>query len=112
MEIHIRESGSMVVAEVSGELNTEAAGTFLDTLSEYAATSDQSLAVDLSRLSLVNSIGLSAMVSLVTRARMSNARVVLVAPSSFVAGILSTTRLDSWFEIYDSVADAEHPLGA
>lgn len=70
----------------------------------------QAAMIDLSGVDTLDSRGLSELIQVVTRARLRNARVVLVQPTPFVAGLLATTRLDQWFEIFDSTESAQRAL--
>ena len=95
---------------MSGVLDVLGIERFTETLQEHACGEEAHLAIDLSQLTLIDSSGLSAMISLVTRARLTNGQVVLVAPSPFVSGILEVTHLDHWFDICDSLDDAARRL--
>lgn len=68
------------------------------------------LAFDLSGLKSIDSTGLAALIAIVTRSRLTQGRVVLVSPSPFVAGVLSVTRLDAWFDVCPDMATAEQML--
>ena len=68
------------------------------------------MAIDLAGLSSINSTGLAELIAIVTRSRLTHGRVALVSPSPFVAGVLSVTRLDKWFDICTDLADAEKLL--
>lgn len=110
--ITIGQSGSLKVAHVKGELNTATVEEFTESLYDHVAGPDAVIALELSKLESIDSSGLSALVSLTTRARLSGGRVLLVAPTPFVEGILCATRLDSWFEIFSSLDDAIARMGA
>ena len=60
---------------------------------------------------MIDSSGLAALISVVTHARLSRARVVLLAPSPFVAGVFGVTNLDRWFEICADLDEAARLLG-
>ena len=56
---------------------------------------------------MIDSSGLSSLISLVTRARLTKGRVVLVSPSPFVAGIFRMTHLDHWYDTAAAIFVAE-----
>lgn len=112
MEIRIDDSGPFVSAALAGEFGADDVEAFKEILHGYATGEGAALAIDTSELSVMDSSGLSALIDLVTRGRLSRARVVLVAPSAFVAGILSVTRLDTWFEICQSLDDVGPALAS
>ena len=110
MEIQVDSSGSFPVAKITGELSGTEVERFTDELHEFVAGQGATLAADLSSLDLIDSQGLAALMNLVTRARLSGGKVVLVKPSAFVKGIFHVTRLDTWFDICDSLEEAEKRL--
>ena len=110
MELQIDKSGPITVARVSGRLHVENTDELLRTLKDYALGDGAALAVELSGVDLIDSTGLSALISLVTRARLTKGRVVLVAPSHFVAEVFAVTNLDHWFEICDTLDEAKKSL--
>ena len=95
------------VARLSGEWSTSDVERVKASLGETAYGPQARLAIDLSGLKTIDSGGLGALIAVVTRSRMTDGRVVLVAPSPFVAGLLSTTRLDQWFDVCADLAEAE-----
>lgn len=112
LDISIQKNGAIHAVRLSGELTALDAPRIGSTVGELTVGAAARLAVDLSELRMMDSAGLSELIQLVTRARLTGGRVVLVAPSAFVKGILSVTRLDGWFEIAPSLADAETELSS
>jgi len=106
IDIRIDSSRPYPVATVSGELTGNDADALTEVLRELVVGEGAALAVDLSGLTLINSLGLSALMELTARARLGNGRLVLVNPSPFVAGIFSATRLDAWFDICADLDEA------
>ena len=67
----------------------------------------ENFVLDLSRTAFIDSAGMSAMVSLLKRARQAGGDVVLVKPTDPAAfRILTLTRFDQVFQITDTVDDA------
>ncbi|UCF34076.1 MAG: STAS domain-containing protein [Phycisphaerales bacterium] len=110
LEKKIDKSGPFVIAHLSGELTASESEGVIEELHEHVAGKGAKLAVDLSDVALIDSSGLSALVSLVNHARLGEGAVVLVAPSSFVSGIFSVTRLDTWFDICANMNEAGKAL--
>lgn len=108
--ISVETDGSIPVARVSGELNGSCQEEFLDTIVEFVSPSKAKLVLDLAGLKTVDSSGLSALINLVTRARLGGGNVALVSPSAFVSGVMQATRLDTWFDIFESVELARQML--
>ena len=98
---------SFPVARLSGALSGLDADQLGDALGELPYGEEARLAIDLSGLRSIDSNGLAVLIAVVTRSRLTHGRVVLVAPSPFVAGVLSVTRLDRWFDVCGDLAGAE-----
>ncbi len=107
LDIQVTNRGTTHVVRLSGELKAEEKDRVGLTIGELVVGENAKVAIDLSDLQVVDSSGLSGLINLVTRARLSRGLVVLVAPSPFVAGVLQATRLDTWFDICSSLHDAE-----
>ena len=103
MELKIDEGGPVSVVQVSGELDAE---QFMDALHDLVSQEAPKLAIDLSAMATIDSQGLSSLVGLVNSARLREGDVVLVAPTSFVAGVLNVTRLDAWVTICPTLDEA------
>lgn len=99
MKLSIDRSGPIPVAVLEGEWRPTREENIELQLHPLVAEAGARLIIDLSRLDMIGSSGLSALISVVTHARLARSRVILVAPSPFVAGVLETTNLDTWFEI-------------
>ena len=112
MDLQIEPRAGLTVARLSGELGASEGPNLTDSLVDHACGEGSRLAIDLSGLKSLDSSGLGVLIHVVTRARMSGGRVMLVAPSSFVRGVLGVTRLDNWFDICDSLSEAEKQLRA
>lgn len=110
IDVRIDNTKSFTLAKVSGELRGEGSKQFSDAMRDFASVRNNAVAIDLSGVSSVDSSGLGALIHLVAHANVTGVRIVLVAPSPFVTGILEVTRLDKWFEIFDSLQEAEKSL--
>ena len=111
-EITIRDNAdaAYTVASVVGELRADGADDFAERLHPLVAGHGARLLLDLSRLERIDSAGLSCLLTLGTRARLSGGRMILVAPMPMVAGVLEVTRLDTWFEIAQNLEEAERRI--
>lgn len=109
-EIEIEEGGPFVIARISGELTASDSEGFVEDLHPLVCGEGTKLALDLSGLMLIDSSGLSSLMNLVTRARLGQGAVVLVAPSAFVSGVFSVTRLDNWFDVCPNMEAAAKKL--
>jgi anti-anti-sigma factor len=110
LKIEIDRTRSFPVVRLIGALSGLEAEELTETLGELPYGEQARLAIDLSGLLSINSTGLAELIAVVTRSRLTRGRVALVAPSPFVAGVLSVTRLDTWFDISNDLANAEKLL--
>lgn len=110
MDFQIDDSGPMTVVRVVGRLNVEVADELVNAVQDYARGKGATLAIDLSAVEMIDSSGLSALIGLVTRARLAEGRVLLVAPTPFVSSVFSVTNLDGWFEICANLDEAKQRL--
>jgi len=106
VDIRFEQNGPYIVAHLGGALDSSTVEGFSNVLHQYAAGNAAKLAVEMSRLESIDSTGLSALITLVTRARLSRGKVVLVAPTALVRGVFEVTRLNDWFDICDNLEEA------
>ena len=111
MVVKIDKSGAFPVANLTGEWRATDGHEYQDQLHPLVAEAGATLAIDLSGLEMIDSSGLASLISVVTHARLSHARVVLLAPAPFVAGVFRVTNLDQWFEICADLDEAAGMLG-
>lgn len=100
----------MTVARLTGEFGGSRESEAAAPLMSLVATAGSRVAVDVSGLQAIDSTGLSMLMNLVARGRLNDSRVVLVAPSPFVAGVLRVTKLDTWLEIRPDLDAAEKAM--
>lgn len=110
MGLEIDESRPFAVARVSGKFYGADLRPLTEKLEELVSGENARLAIDLSAVEMIDSSGLSAMMNLVTRSRLGGGKVVLISPSPFVANVLEITRLNQWFDVCDSLEEAERRL--
>jgi anti-anti-sigma factor len=107
MDITIDRSGPFAVVRPRGDLTFEAAEQFANELDDPELSAPQAkVAVVLNEVTAIDSAGLGALISLVTRSRLREGRVIIVGPSRFVRGVMEVTQLDHWFEICDDLEQA------
>lgn len=108
MDIKVEDSGSFVVLRPDGELTMDQVEKLETALGRPELTAPKSrVAVDLTSVPAIDSTGLGVLINLVTRSRLREGRVIIVGPNRFVRGVMEVTQLDTWFEICDTMAEAE-----
>lgn len=102
MDVKIDRTPTHLVARLTGELTLATRERASAALTALFEENDRRVAIDLSGIKYIDSSGLGCLVDLNARANVAGCRMMLVAPSAFVAGVLENTRLDRWFEIAPS----------
>ncbi len=112
MQIRISSKSGVTVAILSGELRDDDQTELTSALSDAVGRDGSRIVFDLSGLTYINSGGLGLLVQLTARANSQGGRVVVAAPSPFVADVLETTRLNRFFEVATDTDDAVSRLSA
>jgi anti-anti-sigma factor len=106
MELDVSHEPGYVLVIARGYVDDSAGELFRECLHTLVGQSGTKLILDLSEAKRVNSSGLSHLVLLATNANTHASRVVLAAPSPFIAIVLNRSKLDQFFEIAESVPEA------
>jgi anti-sigma B factor antagonist len=114
MDLVLRDhlEGQVPVLSIAGELDLATAPRLRDRLVRLAAEfGGARLVVDLDGASLVDSIGLGALVGGMRRMRARGGDLVLVCTAQRLVDLLALTRLDRAFDVYPSIAAATRTDG-
>jgi len=106
MELKVSHDEGYVLATTAGTINDDARELFRESLHPLVGQSGTNLVLDLSQSNLINSEGIGQLVSVVTHANSSGSRVVLAACSPFISEVLDRNKLNTFFEMADSVQEA------
>ncbi len=83
---------------------------FLYEVDKCIEKKDNKFILNLTDLKYVNSSGLNVLINILTRSRKSGGDVAIVAPSAKVQELLTITKLNSIFNIADTVEEAKIKL--
>src|SRR5262245_919747 len=106
MQIQVSRHGDYVLGRTTGPLDESTRDAFRDQLHPLVANSGTRLILDLAGSQRVNSQGVGNLVALVADANTHDSRVILCNLQSFVAVVISVTRLDKFFEITANLDEA------
>ncbi len=112
MKFTIERHGAAHVIRVQGDLTGTDTRSFLEAVTTLLSGPGAKIVLDLAGVPFMNSLGLGELVRLVAQGNVQEARVVLANPSAFVAGVLQTTQLDRFFEIFPTLEAALGTLRA
>jgi anti-anti-sigma factor len=101
------------VVTVGGEVDMQSTATLARTLESVASSAvPPCLVIDLTHLSFLDSSGLGVIISARNYALARGVSLALVHPPGLVRRVLTDTRLQESFAIYDSIDDALAVLNA
>ena len=106
MNITLQQRAGVDIAHLDGEFRDEAGDELSATIGGLLGENGRRIVLDMSRVNYLNSTGLSALVSLAAKVHLNESRIVLAAPTPFVANVLDLTKLSRFFEVTKSVDEA------
>ncbi|MGC5567835.1 STAS domain-containing protein [Streptomyces sp. FR-108] len=104
-------SGRCLVARVSGKMDYTTDPLLRPQFKELIARADRFIVLDLSGVSLCDSVGLNALIAAWRQADAGGAVVVLACVPPSLRRILQVTGTDQLLRVFDTVTDAEAVLG-
>ncbi|MFN8437559.1 MAG: STAS domain-containing protein [Cytophagales bacterium] len=112
MSSNIQVVGDIVVIKVSGDLLGEDAGLDLyNSINVYNTNqSYKKFILDLSEARYINSQGLGVLITSYTHVKNKEGVLVLLNPNESVKKLLNITKLNSVFQIFNSLNEAETAL--
>jgi len=106
MELKISHEEGYVLAATVETVDDTARKPFKESLQPLVGQSGTKMVLDLSQSNLINSDGIGQLISVFTHANTSGSRVVIAACSPFISEVLDRNKLNTFFEMADSVPDA------
>lgn len=102
----VRQQDGWAVLSVSGEIDMATAPGLRERLHGLLAEETQKLVVDLDDVGFLDSTALGVLVGALKRARSEGGDVRIVCTQPRVRKVFEITRLDSAFDLFDSVDEA------
>ena len=106
MTITTHEIEDIAVAEVKGRINFQNTQTLKDLFSHLESTNHKQIVVDLKETEYIDGFGLSVLVNLSRDIYKGGGSLSLTNLNRELKRIFSKTKLDRWFDIYESQEDA------
>jgi anti-anti-sigma factor len=106
MELKLSHEEGYILAATVGAMDDSATAPFKESLHPLVGQKRTRLVLDLSQSKYINSIGIGQLVSLVVHANTSGSRIILAACSPFIAVVLGRSKLNTFFEVVESVPEA------
>ncbi len=102
------EKNGVQILQVDNLLNPLDNQEIIRAVEEKIKASCTEFIVDLDQMDFMNSIGLTFLISILTRSRNAGGEVAIANLSDNIKKILLITRLNSAFSIYDNLEEALH----
>jgi anti-sigma B factor antagonist len=103
---HVRKEGAAHVVTVHGDVDMHRSPALHQVLLDVMETRPHTLVVDLADVSYMDSSGVGTLVDCFRRVKESKAKMTLVGLQPRVRGVFEITKLDQFFTIRDTVAEA------
>ena len=100
-----RNGGDMIV-HVSGEVNSHITAIFQEKMQTLLDEKPKRIVLNLADVTYMDSSGLASLVKVLSRTKQDKIALVLAAPSVMIRGVFEVTRLDSVFDLRDTVDEA------
>ena len=102
----VRDQDDWAVLTVSGEIDIATAPSLRERLHALLAEDKRQIVVDLDDVGFLDSTALGVLVGVLKRARSEDGEVRIVCTQPRVRKVFEITRLDSAFDLFDSVDEA------
>ena len=102
----VRDQDGWAILTVSGEIDIATAPSLRERLHGLLADDKHQLVVDLDDVGFLDSTALGVLVGVLKRARSQGGEVRIVCTQPRVRKVFEITRLDSAFDLFDSVDEA------
>jgi anti-sigma B factor antagonist len=106
MQIEVSRHSGYLLGRTTGPLDDSTRDVFRDQLHPLVANAGTRLILDLTGSQRVNSQGVGSLVALVADANTHDSSVILCNLQSFVAVVITVTKLDKYFDIAPTLDEA------
>jgi anti-anti-sigma factor len=110
MELNVTHESGYVLASTEGSIDDSAGELFRKYLHPVVGRGGGKLVLDLSKSNFITSPGLGQLVSLVAHANTNGSQVVFAACSAFISVVFERSKLNTYFTVAASVAEAARLL--
>jgi len=102
----VRVEGDTLIAEVAGDVDVHRSSAFQQSLLDLLDESPRRIILDLVGVTYMDSSGLAGLIKLLSHVRRMEIDLWLCRPTAPVRSLMEITRLDSVFNMSDSLAEA------
>ena len=102
----VKKEGSAIVLELGGEIDMHCSARVKEKFMEIYQDKPPVLVVDMTEVKFMDSSGLATLVGVLKWCRLNNCELRLAGLTKGVRNIFDICRLESIFQMYDSLAEA------
>lgn len=106
LTIDVQTHAAVSVLKLEGDLTAANQGVLSALAKPLLERKEPRLILELGAVPFITSAGLGELVRLVAQANSQGGRILLAAPSPFVADVLDTTKLNRFFEVCEDLGTA------
>lgn len=106
MDINRRESGDVVIFDINGEIDLYNAPEIKEKIKEEMNNGKVNIIINLDKVSYIDSSGIGVLISSLSNLKKVGGALKLINVYASVRKVFELTKLTSFFDIYDSEADA------
>jgi anti-sigma B factor antagonist len=106
MEINRRESGEIIIFDINGEIDLYNAPEIKDKIKDEMNKNKVNIIINLDKVSYIDSSGIGVLISSLSNLKKVGGALKLINVYASVRKVFELTKLTSFFDIYDSEADA------
>ena len=106
MEINQRQSGEVIILDISGEIDLYNAPEIKDTINKLIEQKIYNVITNLENVSYIDSSGIGALISSLSNLKKYQGGLKIINVFASVRKVFELTKLTSFFEIFDSEDEA------
>jgi anti-sigma B factor antagonist len=106
MEINRKEQESIILLEINGEIDLYNAPEIKETINKLIEEKKYKIIINLAKVSYIDSSGIGALISSLSSLRKYQGGLKILHVSGSVRKVFELTKLMSFFEIFESEAEA------
>ena len=106
MEITNRETGDVMVVDLSGRLDTQTSGTAADELSRVTELGKTKILLNLSHLEFISSAGLRVLLRTAKLVQGANGKLMVCHANGVVKEVMELSGFESFLQMHETEEDA------
>jgi anti-sigma B factor antagonist len=106
MEINKRQSNDVIILDIAGEIDLYNAPEIKDMINQLIEDQKYNVIINLEKVSYIDSSGIGALISSLSSLKKYQGGLKIINVYASVRKVFELTKLTSFFEIFDSEAEA------